>query len=241
MAVDEVLMQAARSGRATLRFYTWEPGCLSFGRNQTARGRYDGEAAKRRGLDVVRRPTGGRSVLHHRELTYSVTAPADTWGSLGDTYTRINRALAAGLRELGVPAAVAARGQGPAPRPTARACFRDPLPGEVAVAGCKLIGSAQWRDRGALLQHGSLLIHNDQAVVEELRLGAPAAPRIQAIGLAEIMDEVPACSELTRVLARGFETELSLSVELEDLVPAETAAAESLRYRYEDDAWTWRR
>ena len=106
MAVDEALMESARGGAVTLRLYGWEPGCLSFGRNQTAHGRYDGARATQRVIDVVRRPTGGRSVFHYRELTYSVTAPANEWGGLRDAYLKINRALAAGLRELGAPAAV---------------------------------------------------------------------------------------------------------------------------------------
>ena len=93
MAIDEAIMESGRRGLVTLRLYRWEPGCLSFGRNQTAVGRYDGDRAADLGYDVVRRPTGGRSVLHHHELTYSFTAPA-SWASLRDAYVRINRALA---------------------------------------------------------------------------------------------------------------------------------------------------
>jgi lipoate-protein ligase A len=241
MAVDEVLMASARDGRITLRFYRWEPGCLSFGRNQTARGRYDGAAAADRGLDVIRRPTGGRSVYHHRELTYSVAAPADAWGSLRDTYSLINRALAAGLRDLGVNAVVASAVRAvSAPRPTARACFKDPLPGEVTVDGRKLVGSAQWRDRGVLLQHGSLLVHNDQAVVEELRIGGPAAPAIPATGLAELLDPLPETMTIARTLAAAFGSELELPTRFEEMRPTERAAAETRQTRYEDPAWTWR-
>lgn len=235
-------METARSGPTTLRLYAWEPGCLSFGRNQTARGRYDGPEARRRGFDVVRRPTGGRSVLHHREVTYSVTGPADAWGGLREAYTLINRALAAGLRSLGVPASVADdSGRDPAPRPSVRACFRDPLPGEVTVGRKKLIGSAQWRDGGALLQHGSLLLHNDQAIVEELRTGGPATAAVPAIGLAELLSPVPDMEELAGALADAFGAELSLPVSAEDLAPREEALAADLRAKYEDDAWTWRR
>lgn len=242
MAVDEALMDGARSGRTTLRMYAWDPPCLSFGRNQAALGRYDGEAARRRGIDVVRRPTGGRSVLHHRELTYSITGPADRWGGLRDAYALINRALAAGLYELGVTAAVAAREpRGTAPRPTGRACFRDPLPGEVTVGGRKLIGSAQWRERGALLQHGSLLTHNDQAVVEELRIGGVPAGDVPATGLADLLVTLPTQAELARVLADAFGRALSLPVRAEELTADEEATADRLRQRYEDDAWTWRR
>ena len=71
MAVDEALMERVRGGGApVLRFYRWEPACLSLGRNQPATGAYDAAAIAARGVDVVRRPTGGRAVLHHRELTY---------------------------------------------------------------------------------------------------------------------------------------------------------------------------
>ena len=242
MAVDEALMESARSGLTTLRLYGWEPGCLSFGRNQTARGRYDGHAAASRGYDVVRRPTGGRSVLHHHEITYSVTAPAERWGGLRDAYALINRALAAGLRELGIPAAVAsADDYGSAPRPTVRACFRDPLPGEVTVRGRKLIGSAQWRERGALLQHGSLLIHNEQALVERLRIGGPSASEVPAVGLAELLDPVPDVAQVADALASAFATEISQPLEREPLTPGEEARATGLVERYEDPVWTWRR
>lgn len=245
MAVDEALMRAAqRDGGVTLRFYQWEPGCLSFGRNQAARGSYDPEAAEARGIDVVRRPTGGRAVYHHRELTYSVTAPSSTWGSLRDTYCRINRALAAGLGTIGVPAACAGAGlpAGRAPRPTARACFRDPLPGEVTAAGRKLIGSAQWRDGGALLQHGSLLLRDEQAVVDELRTQQSAdRPETGAVSLSELLGSAPDVSPLVEALATGFESEFDRAVRPGGLTDAEHAAASELEARYADPAWTWRR
>ena len=220
MAVDEALMESARGGAVALRLYGWEPGCLSFGRNQTAHGRYDGARAAQRGIDVVRRPTGGRSVFHYRELTYSVTAPANEWGGLRDAYLKINRALAAGLRELGAPAAVVDAGKsGPTPRPTVRACFRDPLPGEVVADGRKLIGSAQWRDGEALLQHGSLLLHNDQSVVEDLRIGGPGSVAVPAAGLAEFLDPLPGNETISQALANSFAAEFGCDATREDLTP----------------------
>ena len=240
MAIDEALMDRGRRGDVTLRLYRWEPGCLSFGRNQTARGRYDGDRAAELGYEVVRRPTGGRSVLHHRELTYAVTAPAD-WGSLRDVYVRINRALAAGLRLLGVDASVQDGSDGPAPRPTVRACFRDPLPGELTAAGRKLAGSAQWREAGALLQHGSLLLHNDQVVVERLRIGGPPAAEVPAVGLVELLRREPEAGELETALANGFEHELSVKVVPDTMTSRERRQAEQLAAEYRDPAWTWRR
>jgi lipoate-protein ligase A len=242
MAVDEALMDSARAGQTTLRLYGWEPGCLSFGRNQTARGRYDGARAAERGIDVVRRPTGGRSVFHHRELTYSVTGPVETWGGLRSAYLRINRGLAAGLRALGVPARVVdERGNGPIPRPTVRACFRDPLPGEVIVGGRKLIGSAQWRDGGALLQHGSVLLHNDQSTVEDLRIGGVRGAEVPAAGLAEYLDPLPDTDTIAAALSVSFAADLGFAVTRGELAEAELEAADRRLARYEDDAWTWRR
>lgn len=240
MAVDEVLMASGRAGRVTLRLYRWEPGCLSFGRNQTARGRYDGDRARTMGFDVVRRPTGGRSVLHHRELTYAVTAPAD-WGSLKEVYLRINRALAAGLRRLGVDARVHGGSDGPAPRPVVRACFRDPLPGEVTADGRKLVGSAQWRDAGAVLQHGSILLHNDQELVERLRVDGPPVAEVPAVGLAELLGAEPDPRELEAALEAGFEETLGRPLARGALAPEEEERAAERRARYEDPGWTWRR
>lgn len=252
MAVDEALMRSAASGAGavTLRLYRWEPGCLSFGRNQEARGAYDPAAAADRGIDVVRRPTGGRAVYHHRELTYSVSAPAGTWGSLRESYRRINGALAAGLRELGVPATCAGHDSDLAgrrratPRPTARACFRDPLPGEVTVEGRKLIGSAQWRDGGAFLQHGSILLVDDQHMVDALRTNgdvAVASVGSGAVSLADLLDEPPHADALAEALALGFERELGADIETGRLSAQEAAAAEALAPRFADPAWTWRR
>ncbi|MFO7587106.1 MAG: biotin/lipoate A/B protein ligase family protein [Gemmatimonadota bacterium] len=240
MAIDDALMEAGRAGLVTLRLYRWEPGCLSFGRNQTARGLYDGERAAALGFDVVRRPTGGRSVLHHRELTYAVAAPAD-WGSLGEVYLRINRALAAGLRLLGADVRVHEAAGGPAPRPEVRACFRDPLPGEVTAAGRKLVGSAQWRDAGAVLQHGSILLHNDQELVERLRVDGPPAAEVPAVGLAELLGAEPGAAELEDAIAAGFEESLGVALERGALTAREGELAELRRARYEDPAWTWRR
>ncbi len=250
-------MGSAKEGGVTLRFYEWEPGALSFGRNQTAVRQYDADAAAAQGIDIVRRPTGGRAVFHHRELTYSVTAPAQMWGSLRDAYCRINKALAAGLQALDAPVvcageSVTASVSGPEPSaipsPTARACFRDPLPGEVTAEGRKLVGSAQWRDGGTLLQHGSILLVNEQRVTEELRVGAEtrgAAARSDAhtgaIGLADILAEIPPIDILVGALTAGFESEFDCAVRRGSFSAAETQAADQLTTRYTNPAWTWRR
>ena len=257
MAVDEALLESAKEGGVTLRFYEWETATLSFGRNQTAAGQYDAESAAARGIDIVRRPTGGRAVFHHRELTYSVTAPADMWGPLRDAYCRINQALALGLQALGAPvvcagervtASVSGADNPPIPGPTARACFRDPLPGEVTAEGRKLIGSAQWRNGGALLQHGSILLVNEQQVTEELRIGedtreaaAKSDAQTGAIGLTDILADVPPIDILVAALTSGFESEFDYELDRGSLSAAEIQAADRLATRYTNPDWTWRR
>jgi lipoate-protein ligase A len=105
----------------------------------------------------------------------------------------------------------------------------------------KLIGSAQWRDGEALLQHGSLLLHNDQSIVEDLRVGGPGAVAVPAAGLAEFLDPLPDLERISQALAASFSDELERDAAREDLTPTERAAAERGRTKYEDDAWTWRR
>ena len=128
MALDAALMERARlTEERVFRVYTWRRPTLSLGRNQTARGLYDPDTARARGVDVVRRPTGGRAVLHHREVTYSVTGPAASESdgeSLRDAYASINRLLLDGLRRLGVRAELA-RPAVRAPLPSGAPCFGD--------------------------------------------------------------------------------------------------------------------
>ena len=161
MALDEALMRrAARTGDAVFRLYSWSVPTLSLGRNQRARGCYDLRVGDLLGIGFVRRPTGGRALLHHHEVTYSVTMPlVDAQGSR-PAYHFINSVLLDGLSLLGVPAELASQTKSlqPGPRP----CFDVPAEHEIAVGGRKLVGSAQWRHGGALLQHGSILVRHDE-------------------------------------------------------------------------------
>ena len=158
MAADEALLDdAARSRRASLRLYRWDPPTLSVGRNQSL----DGLANS---IPVVRRPTGGQAVWHEHEVTYAVAAPIALFGSLRVAYLSIHERLASALRALGVDAVLAAQ---PAVRPSGRpaACFAVPLGGEILVGGRKLVGSAQVRRGNAFLQHGSILLDGSQEKV----------------------------------------------------------------------------
>ena len=101
MGADYALLRCAQQGVGALRLYRWAPGCLSFGRNEPTRIRYDRDLIEERGLATVRRPTGGRAVWHDAEVTYAVAAPADRFGSLAQSYNIIHAMLAGALRRLG--------------------------------------------------------------------------------------------------------------------------------------------
>ena len=173
MALDDTLLAHARAtGTTVVRVYGWTAPTLSFGRNQRAVGLYDPAALAGQEIAVVRRPTGGRAVLHWREVTYAVAAPlgalAPAGAPLKAAYARINGVLLAALGSLGVDAREAVPA-GRSPLPDGAPCFEVPTGGELVLgtsAGArKLVGSAQWQDEGALLQHGSILVDDDQTRV----------------------------------------------------------------------------
>ena len=166
MAVDVALLEHARSASVGVwRSYSWTKPTVSFGRHETVQDRFDQHSLAAVGLDVARRPTGGRALLHHREVTYSVTMPLPASIPWKRAYAAINRILLDALIALGVDAAIVPDNE-PAPtRPNGPLCFDAPAAGEIVVRGAKLVGSAVWRDRGAYLQHGSILLHDDQALL----------------------------------------------------------------------------
>jgi lipoate-protein ligase A len=240
MALDEALMaRARRTGETVLRVYAWSRPTLSLGRNQRAAGVYDERALAERGVGVVRRPTGGRALLHRREVTYSVTAPCEPNGALHAEYARINALLASALAALGAPVVVAtprARAAAPSTMP----CFAEPARGELTVDGRKLVGSAQWRERGALLQHGSILVDDDQSSIVGL-MHEPAPPPRPPATLRDALGRAPVLTEVAEALfqavrahadpdARSLEVDVQLARDANDIVE-----------RYRDDAWTWRR
>lgn len=241
MALDEALLsRARRTGEGVLRLYTWSRPTLSLGRHQTARGRYRIERLRALGIDVVRRPTGGRAVLHDREITYSVTAPCARAGPLRESYDRINRLLVVGLAELGVHVAPASQTTSRAPLPGVRPCFETPTAGELIWGGRKLVGSAQWRDREVMLQHGSILLDDDQSLVGTL-LKQPEPSPMRPATLREALGRSPTLDEITTAMThavRMLEDRAVAPLAIDHRLSREIARA---RARYEDDDWTWRR
>ena len=237
MALDHALARTLQAGEGVLRLYGWERSTVSFGRNEPTAGLYSKEKAERLGIDYIRRPTGGRAVLHDQELTYAVVVPGRTLGGPKSTYLRINEALVRGISQLGLDVATATGGTVMAP--DAGPCFSLPTPGEVVANGRKLVGSAQARLDGALLQHGSLLLGGDQSVLDELA-GSKAAPGVPAT-LKELLGEVR-LPEVIRAVTEGFRQTLEGSWLDGGYDPAEIDEADRLEEEvYAQDEWTWRR
>ncbi|TYB30962.1 MAG: lipoate--protein ligase family protein [Candidatus Mcinerneyibacterium aminivorans] len=163
MALDEAIFRKAideKSRDVILRFYDWDPACLSLGYFQSLKEKIDEKQCDELGIDVVRRPTGGRAVLHDRELTYSVIAPTDKLGNTTlSAYLNISKGLNRGLNILGVKSEISPPKK--AKRKGSTACFDSISSHEISVEGKKIVGSAQYRDQGYLLQHGSILIDLD--------------------------------------------------------------------------------
>jgi lipoyl(octanoyl) transferase len=242
MARDTALQaRAARTGETVFSVYSWSRPTLSFGRNQPASGLYDLEKIRAAGIDVVRRPTGGRAILHHHEVTYSVTAPVEDAAPLRETYSRINQILQTGLSRLGV-AVVPAMPSERAGAPSVRPCFETPAEGELVVQGSKLVGSAQYRDDGALLQHGSILVNDDQSSLPDFaaRSSAESGSIPAPATLHALLGRSPDAAEVAQAMfdaVRSLEDAAAIELD-EDEVRG--AALQHVSH-FLDEGWTWRR
>jgi lipoate-protein ligase A len=239
MARDHALALGIAPGSGVLRLYRWVRPTVSLGRNEPSGGFRD-RARALGDVSYVRRPTGGRAVLHDREITYAVVVPLRALGGVRQTYHRVNRGLVNALRTLGVPADLAPEAH-QAARPDAGPCFRQAAPGEVTVAGRKLLGSAQARIAGALLQHGSLLMEGRQELLESAA-SETGTTTSGAVSLADLLGSSPSWEQLAEAIAAGLATALGgrwqKASEPHGYDPRLEAELSS---RYSSPAWTWRR
>ncbi|SDF35919.1 lipoate-protein ligase A [Sporolituus thermophilus DSM 23256] len=256
MAVDEAILCCHAAGAAppTLRFYTWQPPALSIGYFQKAHAEVDVDACRARGIDFVRRITGGRAVLHDRELTYSVVVREDhplLPPTLLGSYRVLSQGLIAGLRALGVAAEMslpgAAFGQ-TARLPKNGACFDAPSFYEITVQRKKLLGSAQVRKEGVLLQHGSLLFDFDPAALTSLLKFPDAGERerctkvlqAKATSLRHILGTVPDATAVARIMAAEFGRALGITLAEGRLTAEEEALAARLAAeKFGADSWNF--
>jgi lipoate-protein ligase A len=217
MAIDEELLARAQAGeqRPVLRFYTWSPPAVSLGRFQDLETSVIADACRKRGIDVIRRVTGGRAVLHNHELTYSIVSPAGNPlfpDEVLGTYTVIAQGLLAGLRNLGIPAEMVSRSGRHADlvRKESRdpSCFSSPSWYEIVVRGKKIIGSAQRRVRGAFLQHGSVLLDHDPSMEAAVIPGGGRGHGVSTVN-AEL-GRPAGLEEVKTAFLRGFSEALGM-------------------------------
>jgi lipoate-protein ligase A len=220
MAIDEAILQQARLGHVapTLRLYAWDPPCLSLGRAQPLED-VDMDRLRAEGWDWVRRPTGGRAILHTDELTYSVAGTMDhpdLGGGVLDSYRRLSHGLVRALELLGVtpdplsgtPADEEGRRQ--------PICFEAPSAYEITVGGRKLVGSAQVRRGGGVLQHGTLPLRGDLTrICRALRYPDEASRQAagqrlidHAATLEQVLGRTVSWEEAAGAFAKGFEQAL---------------------------------
>jgi lipoate-protein ligase A len=252
MALDEALLVMHEAGATppTLRVYGWCQPTLSLGYAQNAQQEVDLAACHAQGVAVIRRPTGGRAVLHDQEVTYSVVMPlvlGEGAHTITEHYRRIGMALAAALQALGLPVQLARPQVRAAPTraPASPACFAALSRYELSVAGKKLVGSAQKRAQRALLQHGSIPLWMDrQRLFQCLRV--PREHRAELVQAAytamgavnEVAAQPVTLAALHAALCQGISAVFAVDLVDMPISPEEWRLAQHLRAtKYATDAW----
>jgi lipoate-protein ligase A len=241
MAVDEYLFRSLTDEPiTTVRFYRWERPTASLGFGQTTAKVVDLEFCRRSGVDVVRRPTGGKLVLHDREVTYAVvSSDAETFTTtLGGSYQWISRGLVKGLEALGLKPVLA----GETPPDYVKGtmpCFSQPARNEIEIDGRKIIGSAQKRTGNRFLQHGSIPLAGDEDLLRAVSLRKGDPTKILMTSLSEALGRPVAFAEAVDRFIEGFASFGEIDFEPFAVGKEERAAIEDLRRRkYATDAWT---
>jgi lipoate-protein ligase A len=253
MAVDEALFLAILSGSAppTVRLYTWSRPSISIGFRQNLAEACDLEACRSLGVDMVRRISGGRAVLHHHELTYCVTASAegDFRGlTVLEIYRWVTDALRATFVSMDVAVDPPADEKTPDPdrgdvteKDVSLPCFAVPTGHEITSGGRKLVGSAQKWTRRGFLQHGSIILKLDQELWKKTT-ALDRSSDLGAIGLDELTKRPVERSELETSLQKSFEAQFCEPSSTHELSKKETDIARILaREKYSSDAWNLHR
>ncbi|VXC10952.1 protein octanoyltransferase [Bacillus sp. 349Y] len=259
MALDEALLDWHSEGKIppTIRFYGWDPATLSIGYFQKVEKEINMENVKKHNLGFVRRPTGGRGVLHEHELTYSVIVSEDHPDmpkTVTEAYRVISEGILQGFRALGLEAYFAvpktAEEREGLKNPRSAVCFDAPSWYELVVEGRKVAGSAQTRQKGVILQHGSILLDLDEDKLfslfnypnDRVKERMQRAFKSKAVAMNEISAE-PVTMEMAKdAFKKGFEDGLRIGLEPYELSPEETQYVEKLaKERYESDEWNYKR
>ena len=253
MAVDEAILESVTTGAAlpTLRLYAWEPACLSLGVAQPF-AEVDEEALATHGWDVVRRPTGGRAILHTDELTYAVIAPVSEprlRGKILESYLRLSQALLRALEILELSPEANEKPPENDSKSFNPVCFEVPSNYEITVNGKKLIGSAQARRNEGVLQHGTLPLTGDLTRIitalkfKDTQAQESAKQRLldHATTVERSLGHAPTWQQAAEAYKAAFSEVLNLTLVPGSLSPQEEArAAELMAEKYAHPSWTER-
>ncbi|MGM0844282.1 MAG: lipoate--protein ligase family protein [Bacillota bacterium] len=259
MALDEALLDWHSEGKIppVIRFYGWNPATLSVGYFQKVEKEINMEAVKEHGLGFVRRPTGGRGVLHEHELTYSVIVTEEhpeMPKTVTEAYRVISEGILRGFRALGLQAYFAVprteeEKQG-LKSPRSAVCFDAPSWYELVVEGRKVAGSAQTRQKGVILQHGSILLDLDEDKLfslfkypnDRVKERMQRAFKSKAVAVNEISSKKITLEMAKAAFKEGFEEGLGIELEPYELSQEETQYVEDLaKKRYESEEWNFKR
>ncbi|ANU12239.1 biotin/lipoate A/B protein ligase family protein [Planococcus antarcticus] len=258
MALDEALLTWHSEGLIppVIRFYSWEPAALSIGYFQKVEKEIDMEMVNRLGLGFVRRPTGGRGVLHEHELTYSIIVSED-YPDIPETVTEAYRVLSEGLLEgfknLGLDAYFSVPDtddkRADLKKPKSAVCFDAPSWYEMVVGGKKVAGSAQTRQKGVILQHGAILIDLDaekllsvfkfsnEEAKQRMRIKIPE----KAVSINSLRKEPTTQEECIQAFKTGFEQALSIDLQPYVLTEQQLEDVKTLEEKkYANDEWNFR-
>ncbi|MGM0828312.1 MAG: lipoate--protein ligase family protein [Bacillota bacterium] len=259
MALDEALLDWHSEGKIppTIRFYGWDPATLSIGYFQKVEKEINLDAVKEHGLGFVRRPTGGRGVLHEHELTYSVIVSEEhpeMPKTVTEAYRVISEGILKGFQGLGLEAYFAvpktAEEREGLKNPRSAVCFDAPSWYELVVEGRKVAGSAQTRQKGVILQHGSILLDLDEDKLfslfnypsDRVKERMQRAFKSKAVAMNEISSETVTMDMAKEAFKKGFEEGLNIHLEPYELSKEETQYVVDLAgTRYESDDWNFKR
>lgn len=259
MALDEALLDWHSEGKIppVIRFYGWEPATLSIGYFQKVEKEIDLEAVKAHELGFVRRPTGGRGVLHEHELTYSVIVSEDhpeMPKTVTEAYRVISEGILKGFHQLGLEAYFAVpkteEERSALKDPRSAVCFDAPSWYELVVEGRKVAGSAQTRQKGVILQHGSILLDLDEDKLfslfkypnERVKERMKSAFKNKAVAINEISPRRISLEKAKEAFYKGFADGLNIELESYQLTEEELAYVNKIaKERYENDDWNFKR
>ncbi|MBL5766230.1 octanoyltransferase [Heyndrickxia sporothermodurans] len=224
MAMDEVLLDWHSRDLIppVLRFYTWDPAALSLGHFQKTTGRINTQAAKEKGIDIVRRPTGGLAVLHDQELTYSMIISEKhekMSPSIIETYRVLSQGILEGYRKLGISAELAVPNT-PIGKSGTAVCFEESSWYELEIDGKKAAGSAQTRQKGVVLQHGSIPMEIDIDTLydlfvfpnEKVKNKAKTAFTKKAVTINQILGRKTTIDEIKNAFMEGIKKGLNIDL-----------------------------